>query len=1041
MGYRLTCGQILTGIHSTYLMAVGCWGLGTTEAADLYSAENPLLHSQQMSEGLNLFKETVRPTLLQNCFECHGGESIEGDLDLSSRESLVKSGVILGSSDKSVLSDVINHRGELFMPKDADQLSAGQIAAIERWIQLGAPYDRPLSEGFESSKRSIKTISDDDRDYWAYTPLHKPALPLTNEASWAINEIDRFVLARMQSANIEPSEQASERTLLRRAYLNAIGLPPTFEQVIRFMSDFEPGAYERAVDDLLQSKHYGERWARHWMDIARFAESSGFEIDFDRPYAYHYRDFLIKAFNSNMPYDQFVQWQVAGDQLDPQNPLAWMATGFLGAGAFPSVLTEREFESARYDELDDMINTLSTAMLGTTIACARCHDHKHDPFTTEDYYSLASVFTRTVRTYVDVDTIQPKDPPSDDSASVRLNILGKQWQQYEDSVVNEAFEAWLAAGDFGIPLERWLVLKPTETTSLDESVLEVLWDDSVLVSGNNPERENSNLIFEFETGLQGMTGLRMETLTHPSLPNNGPGRDHEGGFTISELSVFVQENSFRKSVWRKVELESAEATSQENQTSLSAGAAINSVSQGWSIDLDGFGKDQALVIKFKEPIGFAAGTRIRVTVASGYNLQQMVGRPRFSVTLDPRVPLVVSEGIPALAYEGMLQLLVGRSVDDLDVAERNALRRWFARKDAGWLDLRDRFIVQHSSLPLKTKTKILASSEGLPPVWHRSAQKGFPSFYEDTYHLERGDVDQKGPPASFAFPEVFRRGDESFMRDGRSPRESLAKWLVDVEYGAGSLLARVFVNRVWHYHFGRGLVATPSDFGTHGTEPSHPELLEWLAYDFVEHGWDIKRLQKQIMTSALYRQSSVWDKPPALIDPDNVLLWHFPSRRAEAEVIRDSMLSVSGLLDPAMFGPGSRDPAMNRRSVYFFIKRAALIPDLTLFDWPEHLISIGQRSHTTVAPQALQFLNSPQTRRYAEGLAQRVASISEPRERIRHLYQIVLARLPMNNELEWGIQFVSQQMGSYLENGDDGNLAWVDYCQSLFSLNEFLYIR
>lgn len=999
------------------------------------------LHSQQMSQGLNLFKSAVRPVLIENCIKCHGGESIEGELDLSSRESLLGSGVIRGSGEDRPLLDAIHHRTEPYMPKEADKLSDSQITAFEQWIEWGAPYDRPLLDEAGEVERATKVISDEDRNHWAYRPLFKPEVPQTTGDLWSKNDIDRFIFAKLEEAGLEPSERAPCRTLLRRAYLNAIGLPPSIEQVANFVNDFKPDAYERVVDDLLASEHYGERWSRHWMDIARFAESSGFEIDFDRPYAYHYRDFLIKAFNDNMPYNQFVQWQLAGDQLAPTDPLAWMATGFLGAGAFPSVLTEKEFESARYDELDDMIGTLGTAMLGTTIACARCHDHKHDPFTTEDYYSLAAVFTKTVRTYVDAESLRPPTGLVDVVPERPLDLLLKQWQQYEEKVVNQAFESWLTAGKFDLPLDRWLVLKPESLTSMDGATLYLLLDDSVLVSGKNPEKETEALIFEFETGLQGLTGLRMETLIHPSLPNQGPGRDHEGGFTISNVGVFVQENSIRKSVWKQVELASAEATSQENETSLSAGAAINGVSQGWSIDLDGFGKDQALVIKFKEPIGFLAGTRIRITVASGYNLQQMVGRPRFSVTQDPRVPLVVSEGVPALAYEVLLQLLVGKSPEELDEAERGALRQWFARRDATWGRLRDR-VTEQQAKPSKAKgVRILASSDDGPPIWHRSSKKGFPSFYEMTHRLRRGDVDQKGPAAEPGFPKVWSREESPTVLSKLSPRVALSERLVDNEQGTGSLLARVFVNRIWHYHFGRGLVATTSDFGTFGDLPSHSELLEWLAYDFVEHGWDLKRLQKQIMTSAVYRQQSVYDPSRTDVDPENRLLWRFPSRRVEAEVIRDSMLSVSGLLDPTLFGPGSRDPGMNRRSIYFFIKRAALIPEMILFDWPEHLVGIGQRSRTTIAPQTLQFLNSPQTRRYAEGLARRVSDISEPRQRIRYLYQVTLARLPTKEEERVGIEFIGEQMKSYLENGDEGSLAWVDYCQSLLSLNEFLYIR
>lgn len=274
-----------------------------------------------------------------------------------------------------------------------------------------------------------------------------------------------------------------------------------------------------------------------------------------------------------------------------------------------------------------------------------------------------------------------------------------------------------------------------------------------------------------------------------------------------------------------------------------------------------------------------------------------------------------------------------------------------------------------------------------------------------------------------------------------NPRSALAHWLSDVDHGSGSLLARVFVNRVWHYHFGRGIVATPSDFGKQGGDPSHPELLEWLAYDFVQHGWDVKRLQRQILTSAVYRQSSALLPQNAGVDVENTLLWRFPSRRVEAEVVRDSLLQVSALLDTTPFGPGSRNPEMNRRSIYFFLKRGALIPEMLLFDWPEHLVSIGQRASTTIAPQALQFLNSPQVRKYAEGFASRLDKFEKPEALIKNAYQLALGRFPMEDEVKFGKQFMKSQRALYREQGYDENTAIVDYCQSLLSLNELLYIR
>ena len=997
-------------------------------------------HATQMQAGLKLFKASVRDILKTNCVECHGEKEIEGDFDMSTRESLFASGLVGSTADESDLVDAIRHTFEPYMPHERDKLDEESIAAIVRWIDLGAPYDKPLVNSTGLHSEGPMVVTDEDRNYWAYRPLSKPSVPRARNDRWSLNEIDRFVRDTHREQGLEPNARASGRTLIRRAYLNTVGLPPAPEELAAFVNDLQPGAYERMVDRLLDSPHYGERWARHWVDIARFAESTGFEIDFDRPYAYHYRDFLIKAFNENMPYDQFVAWQIAGDELRPEDPLALMATGFLGGGPFSSVITEREFESARYDELDDMVNTLGTALLGTTIGCARCHDHKYDPIPQKDYYQLAANFTRTVRSYVDHDPGKADHAQALVDWTVQNRILEENSKRYEETKLEADFATWLNEGNFDIPLERWLVLDPLEYSSVQEATVEELWDHSLLLTGINPEQENESLLVECETGLQDIQGFRMEALTHPSLPKMGPGRDHEGGFTINAITVHIKKADTEGENWTEVELASAEATAQENDESWSAGAAINGVTQGWSIDLDDFGKDQAIVIRFKEPVGYAEGTHFRIRVSSGFNIQQMVGRPRFSVTLDPRAPVEVSEGISAWAYQALIKLIVGWEIEKLTVAERAGLREWFGRNDPDWKAHREALAQHQWNRPLSTGTRIMVSGDSRPPAWHRSAKKGFPSFYDQTHFLKRGDADQKGDVMNPGILQVLNPTGISGSPLNR-PRSALVAWLTDIDRGAGSLLARVFVNRVWHYQFGRGLVATPSDFGKQGGDPSHPDLLEWLAHDFVAHGWDVKRLQKQILMSATFRQSSNFDTAKAEKDFENKYLWRFSPRRAEAEVIRDSMLRVSGLLDPTLFGPGTRDPSMNRRSIYFFIKRGALIPEMLLFDWPEHLVGIGNRASTTIAPQALQFLNGPQIRRYAERFAQQLSKFPTDQSKIKTAYQMAFGRFPADEEIDLALQFIETQGTSYLNGGYEAKQAWVDYCQSLFSLNEFLYVR
>lgn len=700
------------------------------------------------------YANDIKPILATKCFACHGALKQEAGLRLDAAQ-LIRAGgdsgpaITPGSSQDSLLIARVaaENISERMPPEgEGEALSAEQLAKLRLWIDQGAPAPE-------------EPIPPDPRQHWAYQPPTRANTPPS---------IDAFLAVRHAEAGLTPAPFASKEVLLRRVYLDLIGLPPSREEVQAFMADDSPQAYERVVDRLLESPQYGERWARHWMDVARFAESHGYEQDYDRPHAYHYRDFLIQALNDDLPYDTFVQWQIAGDELAPENPLAMMATGFLGAGAFPTQLTEAEFESARYDELDDMVGTLGTAVLGLSIGCARCHDHKFDPISSVEYYRLASIFTTTIRSEIEMD-IAPG--PEEQLATVQV------------------------------------------------------------------------------------------------------------------------------------------------------------------------------------------------------------------------------------------------------------------------------------------------TSEGYPHMKHHADDRGFPHFYPETYVLARGDVHQKQEVATPGYLSVLMRPGTDVSTwaktrpDGwertRFTRAGLADWITDVPRGAGALTARVMVNRLWHHHFGRGIVATPSDFGFQGERPTHPELLEWLAVDFVQHGWKLKRLHKLIMTSAVYMQNGAFDEDRATVDRENHLLWRRPPRRLEAEAIRDAMLHVSGLLDTTMYGPGTLDESMRRRSVYFFIKRSQLIPMMMLFDWPEHLVGIGQRATTTIAPQALMFMNSPQARVYAEGLAKRLPA--EPQEGIARAYELALGRAPTSDEQARAAEFIEQQQRAYAAaaTAADGtvvdpdrarHLAWTDFCQVLMGMNEFVYV-
>ena len=697
-------------------------------------------HAQRMERGLKLFDSDVAHLLKQHCLKCHGGEKVKSDFDMATREDLLRGGshgtvVVPFEAKASLLVQLVNHAKEPNMPDSSPKLPANALSKITAWIDDGAPYSEPLITG-KQPKRDASVVTDEDRQWWAFQPLKKVQS----------KSIDELLLKNAKGMSFNPP--ADKATLTRRLSLDLTGLPPSD---VSDMSDL--------IDKLLESPRYGERWARHWLDVARYAESTGFEQDYDRPYAYHFRDFVIKALNSDIPYDQFVKWQLAGDEYEPQNPLALAATGFLGAGVFPSQITANEVERTRYDAMDDMLSTTSSAMLGLTVGCARCHDHKFDPFPMRDYYAMLATFTTTTRMNVDV---------------------------------------------------------------------------------------------------------------HP-----------DGKVT------------------------------------------------------------SAVTTKKKK---------------------------------DADTPVIPGA------------------------------------------------------------TRMMICAEGYEPIVMHT--QGDP-FFDKTYVLRRGSTDMKEGEAAQGFLQVLSKPGEEKRWQWQPPqdakysgrRRSLSNWITDVENGAGALLARVIVNRVWQHHFGTGLVPTANDFGKTGTPPTQPELLDWLAHQLIANGWKLKPLHKMILTSRAWQQSSARDAKKEAADPANGLFMRFVPQRLEAEAIRDSMLAVSGLLDDTMYGPGTRDENSKRRSIYFNIKRSQLIGSMVAFDLPEPLVSQGARPTTTVAPQALILMNSPQARQWAEGLAKRIQNAGDVTKQITMAYQLCFNRAPTADELATGTAFL--QSGATL----------ADYCQVVLSLNEFIYVN
>jgi len=1013
-------------------------------------------HAEKMAKGLKLFQSGVGRALKQNCVKCHGGEKTRGEFNLTTREGLIKGGsegaaIVPGNANASRLLKLISHAEKPFMPAKGDKLSPVLIEKIAAWIDTGAPYDQPLT-GANLAVGEMQ-ITDSDRQYWAFAPLKKTATPKVKNDAWPENEIDRFVLAKLEAAQLQPNRRAKNRTLLRRVYFDLIGLPPTPQETDAFLvaADGNPrAALESVVDRLLNSPHHGERWGRHWLDLARYADSFGFEQDTDRNHAFHYRDFVIKALNNDMPYDEFVRWQIAGDEIEPNNPLAFMATGFLGAGVFPTQLTEKEFESARYDELDDMVNTIGTAMLGMTIGCARCHDHKFDPIPTRDYYRMVTTFATTIRSEIDVDLNPAKTRAALAKWQIEHEVLGQALAKWERDLLPARFEQWAKNLPAKVESEfKWMVLDQPDFKSLNGAGIEPREDGSFLLKGNNPK--DDRWVATAETSAATLTGVRIEALSDPSMKRNGPGRAENGNFALSDLRVFAESlDGSSKRV--AVKLVNPQATFEQNKGGLSVASSIddNKRTSGWAVDLGGIGKDQAASFEFRSPVSHPSGTKLTLELDFFTNTRHTIGRPRFAITGQPK-PISL-KGSALSASLAKLQQAVRDAVDfsELGDDKRVELLKSYRVIDVEW-QKRNADVQAHLATKPKPETiKVQVSSEGYKPIGHHADGRGFPHFYKDVHLLKRGDPNQKQEKMSQGFLRVLMRSKKT-EQHWQQPRPEwartsfrrrvLADWLVDTDHGAGQLLARVIVNRLWQHHLGRGIVGTPSDFGLQGETPTHPGLLDWLAGELINNGWRLKPLHKQIIMSATYAQSANFSQAKAQVDPGNRWHWRRTPHRLEAEPIRDSLLNVSGLLDTTMFGKGTLDPSMKRRSIYFQIKRSKLIPTMQLFDSPEPLIGQGTRPSTIISPQALLFMNNGQVREAALTLVRSFER--QPTESaVNNGYQAVIGRAPTQAEQQATAEFIKTQELAYLKSGrkDGRKLALADFAQVLFGLNEFVYV-
>jgi len=839
------------------------------------------------------FTDHIRPIMERSCWNCHGEAAQLSDLDLSTRDAALEGGmrgpaVVPGRAEDSWLFKAVSGLEAPTMPMSGDPLTDAEVAAVRTWIDDGAHWD---SGGATSATAALtelekSVLPPDARDYWAFQLPTRTTVP---ESDSFQHPVDRFLDKARQEAGVTAAPRADKLTLLRRAYLDLTGLPPTPNQIDEFLSDTERGAWNRLIDRLLESPHYGERWGRHWMDIARYADSTGFEQDYRRPNAWRYRDYVIDAFNKDKPYNQFLREQIAGDELDLVTDETRIATGFLRAG--PRVqFREKDNPERRHDYLDDVLATIGRGVLGMTVHCARCHDHKFDPILQKDYYSMqASIFG-----YVETDwpLLDAKDAKAYRAANAAID---ERQQPLKDQIS---------------------ALEEPHRERLRLNMIKDRFPDNVQKAVAKPEAERTS---------------GEQLLATQVLSINPPRRDVIGALTPAE-----------KTEWQTL-------------------------------------TDQVETLDAERPP-------------------------------EPAMAEIVTDGDYRFAPEGPGDEIIGCPECRIPPEEPGT----FMHVDGG-------------------------PDYKAPP----------------SYFLIRGDPFSPGSQTQPGFLSVATYGDPPTAiprPDGRTSgrRLALANWITSEE---NPLTARVIVNRIWHHHFGRGIVRTLDNLGKMGDAPTHPELLDWLAIEFVDRGWSMKEMHRLIMTSDAYQMASVVDNDVNLeADVENQWLWRYRAQRLEAEVLRDAIMTVSGGIDltvggepifpyipedilEASKGKGvwlnqPDGPDVWRRSVYVYRRRSLGFPFFDTFDLPDQNQTAAARNVSTVATQALTLMNNEFVLSQADLFADRLVN-EAPNDldtQIDLAYQIALSRSPSAEETTIARSLVAEGALSDLTN-------------VILNLNEFLYLR
>jgi mono/diheme cytochrome c family protein len=1030
------------------------------------------------------FRRDIEPIFRANCYSCHGADMASGQLRLDLKGTAMKGGIsgaiiIAGKSKESrLLRRILGEDGETRMPMGGDPLQPAQIDLIRKWIDEGADWPDEEKEG--AAEKALPK-------HWAFVKPVRQELPAVKNQAWVRNPIDRFILAAIEKRGLTPSPQASKVTLIRRLSLDLTGLPPTLEEIDGFLADTSPDAYQKLVERLLASPHYGERWGRWWLDAARYADTNGYEKDLPRS-IWPYRDWVIKAFNSDMPFDQFTIEQLAGDLLPNATLDQHIATGFLRN----SMLNQEggvDPEQFRVEGLIDRVDAVGKAFLGLTVNCAQCHTHKFDPITHKEYYRFYAFLNGDDEPAIDV--------PDEAVIKKREDVLSKI-EKIEAELMAKTTDLAnrMSEWEKGMNYDehQWTVLKDADIFASFGVKFDKLPDGSFLAKGDNSTANNYKITARTQS--KNITGYRLQVLTDPNLPRSGPGRANDGNFILTDFSVDAAPSD-KPDAASKVVLSSVTTDFERPDFPVKNVIDGNSKTH-WSGDA-GPGRrneDREIVFVASQPSGFDGGTTLTFQVAQKFDEsidlrggKPNIGRFRISVTAaaNPK-----ADPLPA-----NVRRILAIPAEKRSREQQREVFGFYRTTVPEWAEGNKKIDELMKEWSYGATTLALVQRQ-----WPR-----------ETRIFKRGDWKRPDEPVEPGTPAILH----PFSQDAPRNRLGLAKWIVDKN---NPLTPRVIVNRIWQQYFGVGLVTTPEDFGSRCDRPSHPELLDWLAEEFMNGGagewengrvgewesrrvgekrvsanspapppslspapssaaWSIKHIHRMIVNSAVYRQSSRVSPRLLEADPSNTLLARAPRLRVEAEIVRDIALTAGGVLSGKIGGPSVYPPIPDgvlnlgygapmpwptstgkdryRRGMYTFWKRSVPYPALLVFDQPNGDFSCTRRISSNTPLQALTTLNDQMFVEAAQALALRVFEDGGATDRARMIYafRLCAGRKPDEFELQHllallrneEVGFTGQTAAAvYVSSSDLNNLpenvdlhkvaAWTMVARVLLNLDE-----